>query len=56
MANFASSEAHIILSSRLEQSIQLGFIFACIHVTTFLSNSYQTEFSKNLAELNVETV
>ena len=37
---------------KLVQSIQLGFIFSCIHVTTVLSNTNLTEFSKNLAESN----
>ena len=37
---------------RRVQSIQLGFMFSCIHVTTILSNTYLTKFSKNLAELN----
>ena len=37
--------------SRRVLSIQLCFIFSCIHaLTTILSNTYLTEFSKNLAE------
>ena len=37
-----------MLMYRLVQSIQLGFIFSWKQVTTILSNTYLTEFSKNL--------
>ena len=36
------------LACRLVQSIQLGFIFLWKQLTTILSNTYLTEFSKNL--------
>ena len=38
-----------IEACRLVQSIQLGFIFSCTLVTTILSNTYLSEFVKNLA-------
>ena len=39
------------LRCRLVQSIQLGFIFSWKQVTTILSNTYLTGFSKNLVRI-----
>ena len=42
---------------RRMQFIQLlGFILSCIHVTTFLLNTYLTDFSKNLVRLDTNSI